>query len=163
MQIHNDGCASACVGSMEHKSKQRSFHCSRLLVRRCHDLNVFSSLLLVFELHFLVLLWLVRVLMSVFCLWGNKASTGNAAGRVFVAIYRHKCVFVLVSLLVAGCSSLGSGRKQQNPGWKFGNGSTGQNISPGCGCLWDSASLVRVYVCVCTQQHSDTPPSPDDI
>lgn len=53
----------------------------------------------------------------------------------------------LSSELLAGCGCLGRGRKRalQNPGWKFGNGSTGQNISPGCGCLWDSASLVHLH------------------
>lgn len=85
-------------------------------------------------------LWSVRVLMSVLWLWGSKVSTGN--GCLFTAIYRPVCLW-------SGC--LGSRRKQalQNPGWKFGNGGTGQNISPGCGCLWDSASLVHVHVNVC--------------
>ena len=31
---------------------------------------------------------------SLFWLWGSKLSTGNAAGCVFTAIFRHKCVFV---------------------------------------------------------------------
>lgn len=107
MQIHNNGCASACVGSMEHKSKQRSFHCGRPIVLRCHDLNLFASGVWA-SLSCMALSW-GRVLRVYFNFWGNEMSTGNAAGCVFTTIYRHKCVCV---------PCLGSGRKQalQNPG-----------------------------------------------
>lgn len=41
MNIHNNGCASACVGNNEHTSKQRTFHCGCPLVLRCLELIIF--------------------------------------------------------------------------------------------------------------------------
>lgn len=99
----------------------------------------FFSLLLVFEPQSSMSLWPVRVLMSVFWLWGREVSIGNAAGIIFTAVYIAQ---------VSAAWEVGGEQALQNPDWKFGNWGTGQNISPGCGCLWDSASLVTVQVCV---------------
>lgn len=75
-------------------------------------------------------------------------------------------VCLLVSLLVAESGCLGSGRKLalQNPGWKSGNGSAGQNISPGCGCVCVCGTLlllvhvhVNVYVHQAARRHSTQP------
>lgn len=48
------------------------------------------------EFHFLVRVPVSESSHGVFILWGSNVSTGNAAGCVFTAIYRHKRVFVIV-------------------------------------------------------------------
>lgn len=45
---------------------------------------------------------------------------------------------------------------------KSWNRNTGHDFSPGCGCVWDPASLVHVQVCV-LRAHSTQTPHPDHV
>lgn len=92
-------------------------------------------------------MWSARVLKAYFDFEDAKCPQGmqlNVSPQQYIDT--SVCA---VSLLVVDLVAWEVGGHKLNPGWKFGNRSSGQNISPGCGCLWDSASLVNANVSVC--------------
>lgn len=99
MQIHNNGCVCvfAHVGSMEHKSKQRSFHRGRPFILGYHEKILFSFFATFWygsngQREFS---WVCFDFKEGTCLLGTQLDVSSQQ-----QLCRHKCVFLLVSSLM---------------------------------------------------------------